>query len=632
MILDVEIIRDKNGIPDPKENVRSRYQPGKEVVDITDKVMKHFEHGNLIMNTPWREFNDMSVLERKNRDQLAFNTYLPGDGDWGESLDSWKSQALRPVERNRSLDIASQVSSQVIFPKVFAQNQNDDEDRKSAAIMRYLMEWSADQQQYEQTQLFSTLTSLYSPASIIHTEYTERMKTQENVETGETEEVMDDENSGFRSTVVPVEELYIENMYQHDIQKQGFLIWRRVISFDNAWIKYGDVDNFKFVRGGLQTVFDPMTETFYDQQDKNLTENEVEEVIYWSKNKDLKLAFVNGIIQTKVDAHNPRQDKRYPFIKSGFELMDEGKFFYYKSVVFKMQPDARNINELWRMVIDGTYLSVFPPMIITGEEEVSSDVVAPGAVTTFASSDTQVTPINVGSNLNAGFAGLQALEQSVLDTTKTPQSGPISKQQTLGEIELLQQNALTNLGLFAKMIGFGVRDWGKLMASDITQYLTIGEVMNVVGDDSRLNFRKFLLPDQTIGEKTGTVKIEFELEMPEDEEGIAEMENELMEREGGLDNDTKIFKANPTVFRSLKFIMKVNADLVARPNEAAINALAVAEYDRMIENPMFDQTEAAKLLLTSFPKTEEDPDRYIAKQPSIVQGGGSGAVEEELPV
>jgi hypothetical protein len=472
MILDVEIVKDdKTGAVNQSEFQQvSEYQPSEHDAAVISRVMSDYQHGNLLMNQTYREFNDLSVLERLDRDKAGFNTYLPTDGSVPAGLDSWKSQALRPVERNRSMDIAAQVSARTIFPGVFAQNENDEEDRKSARIMRWLMQWSADQSDYDRIQLYSIMAALYSPASITHTEYVESFKTQEI--DGKKTEVLDEENSGFFDTTVPVNELFIENIYQHDIQKQGFLIWRRLISRDQAFVRYGETDNWKFVKSGLHTKYEPSTRTFYDVQDDNLPENLVEEVIYWRKQpvelsdgtrmQDVKLVMVNGIPMVDVDAANPRIDKKYPFTKFGFELVDEGKFFYYKSVVFKMQPDARNLNQLWRMVMDGTYLSVFPPMMITGTEEISSDVIAPGAVTTMSSPTTQIAPINIGSNFNAAYNGISALEGSIFETTSTPPAAGAPGAQTAFEIATLQQNALVNLGLFAKMIGFAVKDFGTL--------------------------------------------------------------------------------------------------------------------------------------------------------------------------
>ena len=64
------------------------------------------------------------------------------------------------------------------------------------------------------------------------------------------------------------------------------------------------------------------------------------------------------------------------------------------------------VNTLYQMVIDGTYLSIFKPMINRGGEIITSDVIVPGAVTTFSDPNADLQAINVGSDLKAGLETL----------------------------------------------------------------------------------------------------------------------------------------------------------------------------------------------------------------------------------
>jgi hypothetical protein len=66
-------------------------------------------------------------------------------------------------------------------------------------------------------------------------------------------------------------------------------------------------------------------------------------------------------------------DKNYPFIAFKYENFDEGLAFYGKSLAFKMQPDADIINTLYPMIVDGTYLNIFSPLIVAGEEEIGAE-------------------------------------------------------------------------------------------------------------------------------------------------------------------------------------------------------------------------------------------------------------------
>jgi hypothetical protein len=140
--------------------------------------------------------------------------------------------------------------------------------------------------------------------------------------------------------------------------------------------------------------------------------------------------------------------------------------------------------------------------------------------------------------------------------------------------------------------------------------------MNLISDDSRLNFRKFLLPDESIDGKSKTVMVEFDTELPENasDDEINDFEMRMMEREEEMDNRTKIFKVNPTLFRDLKFKMKISPELIAAPNEALIRQQAIEVYQLTRPDPNFDsQAIARDIVLPAFAQTAEDPDKYLAQ-------------------
>ena len=175
---------------------------------------------------------------------MAFNTYQPNNGEASEwqPQAAWRSRALRPVVRNKCMSIAAHATSRLIFPKVFAFNENSDEQAEAARVMEDLMEWSGDVSNYPHTALMRVITAMSSPASIGYTEYGEVMRTvkTEKGEDGKWKEklVRDEAYPCFMDQVVPVDQLYIENFYEPDIQKQGWLVWRKVVSFSDAQNKY----------------------------------------------------------------------------------------------------------------------------------------------------------------------------------------------------------------------------------------------------------------------------------------------------------------------------------------------------------------------------------------------------------
>ena len=616
MILDIELQRDKAGNITAKE---SEYQPSDEAKDVTAMVLQHFTLGNEIMNSSFAEFNNKSVVERMNIDQRAFNSYQPEPSDDPDFV--WQSNAIRPITRNKVISVAAHLTGSITIPQVFAQNDRDEEDKDAAMVMRDLLEWTCEQSDYEKTFLYAIISALVNPATIIHDEYAEIKRKIKEIKgkDGWTEkEVIDEVFSGFKNSLVPIDELYINDIYEADIQKQAYLIWRRAIDFTVAEAKYGKKENFKYVTPGIQILFSEETGMFYEQYDESLQERLVEEVIYYNRSLDLQLVFINGVLVTTADQPNPRKDKMYPFVKFGFEPVDEGRFFYYKSLVNKLSPDQSVIDTLYRMVIDGTYLSVMPPISIFGDEELNSSITIPGSVNVF-NAGTTMQALNTGSNLQAGFNTLNKVESSMSESSvDVLQQGQAAQgQQTAYEIARLEASARTILGLFGKMIGFFVKDFGELRLTDILQFMAVSDMDKITTAESGERIRRFVLPEKNVHGNMMSESIEFDFEMDEMSESERMMlSQQLLDKEEATGK--RVIKVNPTLFREMKFRVKVSAASLVPPSDNVQRAMNLEVFDRAIALPFANQEALYKdLLLNSYPKTQEDPDRYIREEEQL---------------
>lgn len=598
------------------------YTEDENTLKVSQMILKHFVLGTVNMYTPRVEFNDLSLVNRDMYDQMSFNTYQPNNGEaWeGDPQAAWRSRAIRPVVRNKCISIAAHATARLIFPKIFAYNNQSDEQEEAARVMEDLMEWSGDVSDYSHVALMRVITALSSPASIGFTEYGEVYKTvkTEKGEDGQWIEkrVRDEAYPCFMDAVVPVDQFYIENMYEPDLQKQGWVVWRKAYAFSEAQAKYNGVyENFKYVRPGIQTIYDDANRTFYYVYDPNMRSEDVEEIIYWNKNLDIKIIMVNRVMLTPWNNPNPRMDKLYPFDKFGYEPINN-RFFYYKSLAFKLQHDADIVNTLYQMIIDGTFLSIFKPMVNVGGEIIASDVIVPGSVTTLSSPDADLRAINVGSDLKSGMETLAVVEKSINESSQEPlQSGVDATKSgtTAFEISRLEQNASTVLGLFLQMIAKHVKDFGKLRVGDIVQYLTLPDVSMITGD-SELTYKTFFLKGL---EKTGgkNKKIEFTNDVPDEMDEDEYLERSYKVKEEEDEKNMTIAKANPRMFRELQYLVTCHPDVLNPRSEDLERAWATEEFDRMIIHPeVFDLKETGKLLLGANPTTKKDVEKYLAKE------------------
>jgi hypothetical protein len=520
------------------------------------------------------------------------------------------------------MSIAAHATARLVFPKVFAYNKQSEEQVDAAQTMEDLMEWSGDVSNYSFVALMRVITAMSSPASIGFTEYGEvqrTVKTEKKDGVWITQKVRDEAYPCFMDEVVPVNQLLIQNFFEPDIQRQGWLIWRKVYAYSEAQLKYGSTyDNFKYVRPGVQTLYNDANNQFYYVYDPNMRQEDVEEVTYWNKNLDLKIIMVNRVMLTDPDNPNPRQDKLYPFDKFGYEPINN-RFFYYKSLAFKLQHDADIVNTLYQMVIDGTYLSIFKPMVNVGGEIIASDVIVPGAVTTLSDPNADLRAINVGSDLKSGLETLSVVEKSINESSQEPLQGGQDADQPGGttayEISRLEANANTVLGLFVQMISKHVKDYGKLRMGDILQYLTLPEVVDITGEPE-VTYKTFFLKAGSKGGNNKKIQLDSTLPDEMDEDEHLDMSYDLLEEE--KDKEMAIARVNPSIFRELKYMVTVSPDVMQPRSTELERQYNLEEYDRMVMAPpgMFDPQETAKLLLISNPATVKEPDKYLAKQPS----------------
>jgi hypothetical protein len=604
----------------------SEYAPTQAEKDRLSIILDSFRWGDIIMRKPRREFNDLSTLTRMMVDQMAFNNYQPNNAQApeGDLINSWKSHALKPVARNKVISVAAHITAKLLFPKVFAYNEQSELQHDTATVMRELIEFASNQNDYGKHTLSAVINACVNPASFIHVEYANAYRTvkKEKGSDGKwkEEQIIDEDNSGFRLTQVPCDELYVANFYEPDIQRQNYLIWRRVQGYDIMAAKYGKSKNFKYVKAGYQLLYNDANSTFYEVYDSNLRSSLCEEIIFYSKPLDLQIAVVNGVMMDDPDQPNPRLDKAYPFIAFGYEPFDEGRSIYHKSLIFKMQPDADIVNILYQLIIDGTYLSVMPPMLIAGEQSIDSDVIIPGLVTTTFDSNASIVPIRAAQDIAVGQSLLNEVEKSLSETSI--QELDFSHKQTAFAMnsQLNQQQIL--LGPFTEAIKSYVRQYGKLIKSDILQYLTIADVNRIL-DDGELVYKTIINSG-----KGKTKKIKFDASLPDkelsDDEQLDSSFN-VLEEQGGHKSNVELYKVNPKLFNDSKFEIMVNPDVLNPMSDDLERAMGLEIFDKAIEGAQagvaVDLNEIFKdFVLENYPKSNLDPDKYIKDQQQQIAG------------
>jgi hypothetical protein len=597
----------------------SSYQPTGVEQEVLCRVRKDYTHGHALMNTPLEEFNHLSIIEQINEDRKSFNAYVEPRSDNPD--ESWRAQTIRPIVRAKLISIAAHVVANMIVPKVFAQNEKDDEDKAASEIFGDLMEWAIHHSNYERTFVNAIITALVDPIVYVHQDFKKIMRTVKRMSEDGTytkEEMLDEVLSGFQSSIMPAQDVYFSDLREPDIQKQRFIIYRKNISYDVAEELYGDHENFKYVRPGIQTFYVDGEATFYDQQDGTLKDGQVEVVTYWNRLKDMEVVLVNGVLVTSPEACIRRYDKRYPIAKTGYEPINDGQFFVYKSAANKIGYDEELINQLYNYVMDGTFLALMPPLAMYGDEDIDGpSVMIPGAVTPL-DTESRVEQLNPRSDLRGGMEAINMVERSVAESTQDAFRGGVAQsgERTAFEVATLEQNAKTQLGLFGKFIGFFVQDLGTLLLGDIIEHITVSELNETTSMTNPLKYKNILVPDRIKDGKKFTRKIEMSDDMlgseEMDQETLMDKSYELLNKEG-KDGDMRIAKVNPALLRKMKTSVTVSPDQLQPRSKSLEKAMKLEVYDRAIGNPTVEIESVTRDFLFE-PFDEGSSDKYIKQQ------------------
>ena len=627
----------------------SAYMPPEDVRVFTQQIRDDYQIGDNIQNQQYAEFNDVNVLTKSEQNQKRFNSYVEPQSDNYE--EKWHANTTRPISRQRVIGMAAQMTAQIVYPQFFAQDSDDNQDQEAANLMRTMVKWNIENSDYEISHLFGVISALVNPCAYFSVDYVEATQSiKVRLENGDItyKEILDEVLSGVKYGNIPVDEMLISNIYEYYHPKQRFRIRRRFIDYAEAKALFGDHDNFKFVTPGVKIFYNDDKGQFYQQYDEE-NQSLVEHVNYQNRQGDVEVNFINGVYLGDGDVNdNMIKHRRYILdntgepvsvpvygeAKFGFEPLDAKRFYYYKSAVDKVGPEQDLLDRMWRMVLDGTALSVMPPVITSGGDMVDSSVILPGAVTSLEE-ETRVDALNVGNNLNSGYAAVQELERSINDSTQDPIRGgtATSGDRTAFEVSRIEENAKITASIFGRMIAEATVEVGQLLSDVVLQHQSVAQLDELLDSNGRMKFRQFILDDE---DEDGR-KIKKIVRFKEDLIGARMSEDQKEKREkrlfaeaGGLESNISIIEANPYKFASRSYKAIVKADQIFPRSMALEKAFDLEGYDRMINNP-FTNPEAVTrdFLVKNYAKG--DVDKYMKKaQEAGVQDILGGQQEPQL--
>lgn len=613
---------------DKKNASVSGYQPTKEVADFTGYVKLAYGEGYNIIHKEWEELNYYSVIGRMNKDQRTFNSFV--DESVEDPREAWKWRGTRSMARNRAMAMHAHLTSSYIVPNVFAQNDQDDSDEEMAGVMHDVVEWMTINSNYRPNFLLASMGMLVNPVTFLGAEYCEIMqKIKERNENGEivTKEIIDEEMSGFQSRVYSADQVLITNAFEQNMQRQRSVIERNFIDYEEAKAKYGWHENFEYVTPGIKAIYSEDDGLFYEvkDEDNNML---VEEVIFKNRREDVEVPFVNGIYlahQLNPD-NNPirhrdnRNAPKYNKVPFGYERINE-HFFYYKSLINKVGWDNQLLDAMYENTMNREILEILPPVAISGDDEIDSEVIFPSSVVSFENPETKIQSI-LPPTRGTSYQAMQAIESSLSEgSVSDTQTGQLPQaSQKAFSVAQAAQNSKILLGGVGKTLGESVAQFGQLMIDIALNHLTAAQIDELTGN---LNYRNFILEDQNVDGKQVSKKIMFDealigRTMSKEEKKMAEIK--LLEKAGYPDNKKHIYRVNPHLFSKMKYMIYVEPDTMLPKNDEFEKAMAMELYTLLRQDPLIEPEMLVRNLMKKHVKG--DIEKFMAKEtaPEQVMG------------
>lgn len=482
----------KSEADDKKHNDKPLYQPTDEEIEARNRVLKDFITGRNVLQKSYNQFNGRTLMEAIDDWTKRWNGYIPPTS---MLLDDYQSRIFLNFTRNQTVSYLSKVAMQRPRAKIKAVNKNTSmADQRMSDILEDLNKYSSDEENGEARFMDNSLEVTIKGTVVVYEGYRKEHQKMDvpvsyDAETGKLVSKNEDRvifDNCFQR-LVPLEDFYIANPYEPNVQKQPFVIERVITTDYEAKGQYGKHANWKYVKPGSYTVAEEPTTFYRNKLITDLQPNQVEILRYFNKKKNLHIVLVNGVVL--YNSAIPFKDGNYPYAKGIFEPF-EVPFFWGMGFPNKIMGEQDLMNTFINMMADKTFGSLLPYGLSSDLDDlIEDDVLQPNKIR-------KVGDINKWKfeTLPGVNAGEQSMFQTVINLARensgdvsgggsamTPRGGKITARQAL----LKQQESMQKLGFSMNFLEDLECDRTKLRINHIIQFYSIPKVEKITGHNGK---------------------------------------------------------------------------------------------------------------------------------------------------
>lgn len=494
------------------DNPQVAYIPKPEEQEAYTEVVNAVVKGRTIIQKSYNQFNNRSLFDAIDDWQMRWNGYVSA----GSVLDEDRSRIFLNYTRNLIIAYLSKVALNLPKIKVLAVNKKSGfQDTAFANMLSDLNDYSNNEEDAQSRFFESALEAAVKGTVIKYEGYSKQEQETEiadnyDAETGKFKKKKEKRVifDNCYQELVAIEDFYIANPYQPDLQKQPWVIWRKITTYQESEQEFGHFDNFQYVKKGSYTVSADSTTFYRNQLMTEVNMDSVDIVRFYNRGKNRHIILISGV--PVYMGPIPFKDGKYPFAKTIHEPFDN-TFFWGSSFVQKIMGEQDSLNTDWNLMRDKNQGSLAPFGMSSDLDDIVEDtVIESGKV--FKVGDVNKWRFETLPGVSTGEVGmlqqtLNFLKEgsgSLMASRYTPRGGKLQSKQIQQQDEEMTQK----LGFTANYLESLERDRTELRISHIMQFYSIPKMEMITGKDGKtiqdLMYREIKLADVTLSDgRTG---------------------------------------------------------------------------------------------------------------------------------
>ena len=610
-----------------KDLASTPYVPSMREQELVSQVWDKFIHARQSRDQHFEYFDNRNLITYIEDSVKRFNT----NQDEREDIEDWQARVFDPFTRNKVIAILGKVATAIPKPEFLAVG---DEDFRRASILSDLYDYSERVDDGDELMFYALMEAAVKGTVVGYEGYEE--KTRDIRDISEYKDGQDLTlkkgkmvTRKLRGHIVPLEDFYPASVGIRKIKDMPWCFWRTVMTLNefqaafNQYPKAKFVDGFQVVQGD-GTQQDP---EYRDYMSTNIPEGNVEILRYYNQDTDEYVILANGIwlnpYKSEAVMPIPFAHKSLPFWKAIYEPL--GDFFYGKSIPDRLKSMQDVINVLHNMMLDQSFLSIFPPILTEGIDEFEDTFIRPGRIIGVSNAaGTKELQISPPGNFHSFILQYtkSVLEESSVDAVSQGVAG-VGDRVTAREINQAAEGVAAILGLFAQFIKWGVRDKARLRAKNILQFYNKPMIERIIGNDETETFNKafntFKIEDTVLTDGSRGMRI---IEMFQEREQLPDRaalatDASILERSTG--KKVEKIAVDTSYIRDFEFDIKLQPNPQANESKALQKALMI-EFSGLALNGFPELVDKENLFAELTTLFGFRPEKFM-KQPEPEQPG-----------